>query len=228
MAPKPIKTTVVDTAIGQITDMIVSGRFNMGEKLPSEFELMKELQVSRNSLREAMKMLEVMGVVDIRRGDGTYICNEISPSFLDSIVYSILFERASTLEIVELRQALDEMVMSVAINKITAQELEHLIELIDQMKACLDSGDFSKAASLDFDFHMFLTQCTGNAFIYKIVAGVYKLFAPSMERNLTSIELYAMADTHHLEMVRCLKEKDIASVHSVIDNSLSSWKKGIK
>ena len=64
-------SSIVDKIIDRIVKAISTGQFKVGEKLPSEFELMEELNVGRNSLREAMKILSALGVVAIRRGDGT-------------------------------------------------------------------------------------------------------------------------------------------------------------
>ena len=61
--------TIVDQIINTLTESIIRGDYKSGSKLPSEFELMEELQVSRNSLREAMKILATMGIVEIKRGD---------------------------------------------------------------------------------------------------------------------------------------------------------------
>ncbi len=89
----PIESeTVVKLVIDRITSAIISGQYKIGEKLPSEYELIEELQVSRNSLREAMKILSAMGVVDIKRGDGTYICSQINPNMFDSVIYSLIFK----------------------------------------------------------------------------------------------------------------------------------------
>ena len=111
--------TVVENVLHQIRNAISSGRFRSGDRLPSEFELMEELNVSRNSLREAMKILSAIGIVEIRRGDGTYICKEIKPSFIDSVAYSVLLESSSAEELIEFRQTLDEDVLHLAVRKAT-------------------------------------------------------------------------------------------------------------
>ncbi len=220
--------SVVDQIIEQIRWALTSGRFKRGDKLPSEFALMEELQVSRNSLREAMRVLGTMGVIEVRRGDGTYFCNQIKPSVMDFVVYSMLLEESDACEIVQLRQTLDEDVLSLAIQHCTAADIATLETYITTMHTAFAKGDISAAAKADYDFHLFLAHCAGNRFLEHIVVGVYALFEPSIERNIRTEELFALADRHHQEIVQCLKEKDTAAVPQVVARSLSSWRANIE
>ena len=225
----PIESdTVVERVINQITNMISIGRFRMGQRLPSEYELMEELHVSRNSLREAMKILSALGIVEIKRGDGTYICQGVKPSIFDSVIYSLIMESSTEEEIIELRQTLDEAVLSHAIRKCTQNDIEHLQEMIEQMRAFFAEGSISRAAKLDYQFHMYLSQCSRNSFLTRIVTGVYRLFEGSIEKNIRTEELFAMADQHHQEIVDCLKARDESQIRSVVSNSLSSWRQNIR
>ena len=100
-------SSIVDKIIDRIVKAISTGQFKVGEKLPSEFELMEELNVGRNSLREAMKILSALGVVDIRRGDGTYVCDHIAPTVFNPIIYSIIFQAESDPDMVEFRECME-------------------------------------------------------------------------------------------------------------------------
>ena len=220
--------SVVEKVIHQLTAAISSGRFKLGERLPSEFELMEELNVSRNSLREAMKILSALGVVEIRRGDGTFICSQIKPSVLDSYVYSMMLESSSTEEIVELRQTLDEDVLVLAMRKCTQANIDCLTDYIKQMRYYFSQGELSKAAKADYDFHLYLAGCAHNAFLMRIIQGVYALFEGSIEKNIRTEELFARADQHHQDIVDCLKSKDESKVPDVVKSSLSSWRENVR
>lgn len=220
--------TVVDNVLHQIRNAISSGRFRSGDRLPSEFELMEELNVSRNSLREAMKILSAIGIVEIRRGDGTYICNEVKPSFIDSVAYSVLLESSSAEELIEFRQTLDEDVLHLAVRKASQEDVHRLQEYINQMRAKFTNGEIGAAARLDYEFHQYLAQCTRNHFLERMVLGVYDLFERSIEKNIRTEKLFALADLHHQEMVDCIVQRDESKVDEVIARSLSSWRKDIK
>lgn len=221
-------STVVENVLHQIRNAISSGRFRSGDRLPSEFELMEELNVSRNSLREAMKILSAIGIVEIRRGDGTYICKEIKPSFIDSVAYSVLLESSSAEELIEFRQTLDEDVLHLAVRKATGEDICRLQEYINQMRVKFSNGEIGAAAKLDYQFHQYLAKCTRNQFLERMVLGVYDLFERSIEKNIRTEELFASADQHHQEMVDCIEKRDESKVEEVIARSLSSWRKDIK
>lgn len=232
MAPvrrmEPIKTeSVTDKVVNALTNAIADGRFKLGEKLPSEFELMEELGVSRNSLREAIKILSALGIVEIRRGEGTYICSHIKPTALDSIVYGILLENSSGDEILELRKILDEDVLMLAMHKCTEENYKQLREYIQQMHDAFAVGDVHTAAEADYNFHIYLAHCTKNALLIRIVEGVYSFFASSIEKNIATEELFGQAAAHHQEILDCLLSKAESKVPEIIGHSLSSWQQNL-
>lgn len=220
--------TVVSKVIDRITSAISAGQFKAGQKLPSEYELIEELQVSRNSLREAMKILSAMGIVDIRRGDGTYICSQVNPNLFDSIVYSLIFESSTDEEIIELRQTLDEATLKLALKKRTPEDIERLEKYIEGMRFYFKNGEISKAARLDYEFHIYLSDVCKNQFLARIVKGVYQLFEQSIEKNIRTEELFAKADEYHQNIVDCLKDRDFSRIEAVVERSLSSWKQNVK
>src|SRR5690554_2813919 len=94
MLKKIDNKTVVEKIVEQITEAIISKQLKPGDKIPTELELIERFGVGRNSVREAIKMLSAQGVLEIRRGDGTYIAKEIYPSVIDSLVYSLILEQS--------------------------------------------------------------------------------------------------------------------------------------
>ena len=220
--------TVVQKIINRITMAIHDGRFRLGSKLPSEFELMEELHVSRNSLREAMKILSTMGIVEIKRGDGTYICDQVKPSLFDSVIYDLILVSSSNEEIIELRQTLDEAVLRLAMKKCTEDDIAQLEQFITKMRYHFNNGEISKAAKLDYGFHLYLTDCCKNTFFSRIIKGVYALFENSIEKNIRTEELFAKADEHHQDIVDCLKNQAYDKIEATIAKSLSSWRQNVK
>ena len=99
-----IKRELLSTvAIKEIQNLISTGKFKPGEKLPSQDELAAELGVSRTALREALKQLALMGVVDIEQGKGTFISTSQPSALLKSLSPTILMDQATTFELLEAR-----------------------------------------------------------------------------------------------------------------------------
>ncbi len=226
---KPLNSkSVVDKVIEVIIDAVSSGKYPIGSKLPNEYVLIEELKVSRNSLREAMKTLVSMGIVEIKRGDGTYVCSQMNPSALDTLIYGMIFDMSSSTDLVELREVLDQAIIRLAIQKATPDDIEELQLNINRFRQCIRMKDLHGAGRLDYEFHLKLTSVVNNVFLNRIVRGVYQLFVDSIERNIIVEQNFAFADEFHQQILNCVKDKAYDRVEKVVADSLSSWKNNLK
>lgn len=223
---KPIhRENVVDKVTKRIMDAILEGKFKAGEKLPNEYELIEELQVSRNSLREAMKILSAMGIVDICIGDGTYICSEIRPSVIDPVIYGLICNVKSYNGLLECRQAIDESILMQAMRKITPEEIAALRENIEQTGQAIRKGDFDLLEELDLKFHYMLIDSCKNPYYIRLMRGIYGVFehyiigAISEDRNTGGA--HSQVARYHENMLRCVEEKDIMGIEEAVRLSLS-------
>jgi GntR family transcriptional repressor for pyruvate dehydrogenase complex len=220
--------SVVEMTISSIIDAIADGTYKSGQKLPNEYELISELQISRNSLREAMRVLSTVGVVEIKRGDGTYVCNQVNPSIIDNLIYGMVFDASSTEELIELRQSLDEVVLKLAIEKAEDEDIEELQKLIDKMQTECKLGNLEEAAKADYDFHIKLVDISSNTFLTRIVKGVYRLFIRSIQENISTEEEFASAVLYHKQLLNLVINRDKEKISDVVAASLESWQYHIK
>lgn len=222
---KPIgKETIVNQIINEIIDSIVNGIYKAGMKLPNEFELIEQMQVSRNSLREAMKVLAAMGIVEIKRGDGTYVCSQINPTMFDKVVYSMIYDASSSDELLELRQVLDEATVQLVIEKITPEEIESLQKNIEEMREAIHNEDVELMKKNDLEFHLMMIEDCKNIFFIRIMKGVYSIFEKSIWENVTTEKVDSRAADYHQRMLDCIKNKNYEEVHQVVIDSLSTWR----
>ncbi|MBN2509019.1 MAG: FadR family transcriptional regulator [Spirochaetales bacterium] len=148
-----LKTHSIDI-IETILKGIKDGRFPKGKRLPAERELARELEVSRASLREALKILEVIGILETRRGGGSYIGKEINLFPLLSILSPFLFYwDGYEIELVELRILLELIAVEEAAKNINWETARYLREPVRQLRAAVEHNDSSLSASADIDFH---------------------------------------------------------------------------
>lgn len=218
------KKSVVDVIIDTLVTDIADGRYPPGAKLPNEYELISEFDVSRNSLREAIKIMSAMGIVEIRRGDGTYVCEQTAPSALDKVVYSLLSCMSSDEELIELRIILDESTLRMAIEKSTPEEVANLEANIREMRRAIDGQDMERAEELDYQFHTDMIASCKNVLFTRMVSGVYTIFRNSIGRTIHQDSVFSKAPEVHQEMLDCIRNKDYGSVHNVIVRSLESWR----
>ena len=128
--------SVTDSVIEKIRDLIVTGQIQPGDRLPPEQELATRLSVSRSSLREAVRALSQANVLDVRRGDGTYVTSLEPQLLLSGMSFVVDLMSDSTLvEVFEVRRLLEPAATALAAQRITRSHLKHLYWTFGQMLA---------------------------------------------------------------------------------------------
>ena len=152
---------LTDEAIEKIKSMIVSGTLRAGDRLPREADLAADLGLSRSSLREAVKALSLMNILDVRRGDGTYVTSLQPPLLLEALSFIVDFHRDGTvLEFLEVRRILEPEAAAMAAERISAAEVAGLRELLDSLGPDPEVEDL---VANDLEFHRRISACSGNS-----------------------------------------------------------------
>ena len=168
---EPINSgSVVEKIIDSISDLIIEKKFKSGEKIPNEYQIASQLNVSRTSVREALKILNAFGVLEIKRGNGTYISNKIKSSKLDSLSYSLIMDDSTKQDVVDLRVMLDLGIYYLLITRIKDEDILTLENNIKEQEEFVKSKYFNeeKYIDLDIDFHLSIAKITKNVLIEKI------------------------------------------------------------
>ncbi|MFT8315616.1 MAG: FadR/GntR family transcriptional regulator [Clostridium sp.] len=169
----PIKNTkVYEQVIIQIKDMIAKGILKKGDKLPSERELVDKLGVSRTSIREALRALEIIGLVESRQGEGNFIRDNFENSLFEPLSVMFMLQKSSTLEIHQVRVMIETETASLAAKNIKDKDIEVLQGFIDKLK---NSKDELERSISDKNFHYKIAECSGNFLINNILRSVSSL-----------------------------------------------------
>jgi GntR family transcriptional repressor for pyruvate dehydrogenase complex len=151
---------VTDEAIEKIKGMIVSGEMRPGDRLPREADLAERLGLSRNSLREAVKALSLIRVLDVRQGDGTYVTSLEPNLLLDAMSFVVDFHRDDTvLEFFEVRRILEPSATALAAQRMTDQDVEGLRALLAELG---DAPSIDALVANDLEFHRRIAAGSGN------------------------------------------------------------------
>lgn len=146
---------------------IKEGRLKPGDKLPSERELVKKLDVSRSSVREAIKSLTIMGYLETIKRKGTFICEKYTKNkYANSQLNSIL-NRAPIFDLMEVRVFLEEKFISLAIKRAVDEDIEKLNKALEKMKT--PSHDIDNFFEGDLEFHFALAEATHNIVIIELM-----------------------------------------------------------
>ncbi len=158
---------LTDEAIDKIKQMITSGRVRPGEKLPREADLAAELGLSRNSLREAVKALSLINVLDVRQGDGTYATSLAPSLLLEALSFIVDFHRDDTvLEFLEVRRILEPAATAMAAIRMPDEDRIELGKMLDAASADWQVEDFVAA---DLEFHRRIAVGSRNAVLASLV-----------------------------------------------------------
>jgi len=174
----PLKSSRLSDAIGeQIRTRLATGDLRPGDKLPSERELANQLNVSRNAVREALRMLEMSGVVKLQKGaKGGAFIGDGNAEVLATGLKDLLNLRGLTIEqLTESRIWLAEIVVRVACERATERDLDLLEANIDEAERCFARGDLDGKLACQIEFHNILARATGNPVLIIIIASTMDL-----------------------------------------------------
>lgn len=158
---------VTDEAIEKIKAMIVSGELAPGDRLPPEKELSDRLGLSRNSMREAVKALEVIRVLDVRRGDGTYVTSLEPHLLLEAISFVVdMHDDDSLLEIFAVRRMLESQATGLAATLGDPSDVQSLTE---ELEGIDDTVSIDDLVAHDIRFHQQIVQMAGNAYLASLI-----------------------------------------------------------
>jgi GntR family transcriptional repressor for pyruvate dehydrogenase complex len=161
---------VTDDAVSRIRELIISGELQPGDQLPQETLLADELGISRNSMREAVRVLEQMRVLTVRHGSGTYV-SSLEPSvLLDGISFAVEMMRDHTLlEVLEVRQLLEPAATRLAVQRMTPAKLEIIRQAFEMHSEQKTIEDLVRC---DLEFHSAIIRSTDNETLFSILDGL--------------------------------------------------------
>jgi DNA-binding FadR family transcriptional regulator len=197
---------VTDSAIDKIKEMIVSGELRPGDRLPKEADLADRLGLSRNSLREAVKALSVIRVLDVRQGDGTYVTSLEPQLLLDALTFVVDFHRDDTvLEFLEVRRILEPAATAMAARLMTDGDVAKLRAVLDELG---DEPTIEALVANDLEFHRQIAAGSGNNVLCSLIES---LSGPTTRariwRGLTQEGAVAKTREQHVAILEAISSR---------------------
>lgn len=146
---------------------IAEGEYAVGEKLPTEQEICEEFDVGRSSAREAVRMLQAKGYVEVRRGSGTYVVSAVGMNS-DSISSWLLDNSESLRDYMDVRLAIEVLASRLFIKRLTPQKLADLEKALHEFNEAVASGDTARMTLMDGQFHKVIVDGTENELLMSI------------------------------------------------------------
>lgn len=207
---KPIRQTrMLDEIIDQIKQNIANGQLSKGDRLPSERQMEQIFGVSRTTIREAIKSLELMGLVECIQGDGNYIAKSMDNSLTQPLSLMFLLEHGTLAQVQQLRSAMELSTAKAAAKVIQPQQLQKLESICTEMEQNLPE---SELAQIDKRFHYEIAQIAGNPLIIVLLNAIESLIVEEIvdvrESMLQQPGSLDRIKSQHRDILNALKSGD--------------------
>ena len=216
---EPIRReTVMDTVARRIETLVRSGELKSGDRLPPEPELARILNVSRSSLREALKGLHFLGLLKARPGDGTYIQSSLSRVLNQHFQWMLLLREVDHLEIYELRRMIEPEAAAMAARRATKDDLDRMATALEAMRDDLHKPGLFHIH--DIEFHEAFMQASGNVALRTTMRMLYHA---TTEARLRALPLITDMDKHfarHERMFRHIYNREPALARKAVLDDL--------
>lgn len=199
---------ISEVIISQIRQLIHSGELTAGARLPSERELCTQFGVSRVTVREALRVLESNGLVEIRVGahGGAFVTTPTSEHVSEGITDLLALSGLSAVEVTEARQLIDLGIIKLVCERASAEDIEDLFELCAVAEDALASGNYS--VELSTRFHVRLAEAAHNGAISMVVQSFREPILMSLERAHQVVPMGARGVQEHRALVEAIRDRD--------------------
>lgn len=177
------RSTLYENVLQQILNAVKKGKWKPGEKIPGELALAEQFQVSRNCIREALKALSILKILEARSGQGTFVSEEALRQITNQELTEHLSENVSIIELMEIRILLETQLIRWAIERGTEEEFEKLKSIIEEER---QFGRELSESSLQprAEFHRVLAEISGNSLAVKFLNSIRSEFDAQRKRYL--------------------------------------------
>jgi GntR family transcriptional repressor for pyruvate dehydrogenase complex len=233
---KPVKTRkIYEEVIEQIKQLIVVGELQPGDKLLSERELSEKLNVSRASIREAFSALEIMGIITIRPGEGSFVRQVSFEGMLEPLSFLLHVNVDDAMNLLEVRKMLEVEIAALAANRATPENIEEMRNALHRMVDEVNDGEVGDKA--DAEFHYAILKAAHNPILIKLMSAVSDLMNSTyrfsrqkifMEGNMQKVlydshcSIFQAIEQKKPKLARKMMEKHL----TMVEESLAQLKRG--
>ncbi|MCI8417114.1 MAG: FadR family transcriptional regulator [Lachnospiraceae bacterium] len=222
MSIKPIKkVNVSEQVFEQMKGLLTKGEWKPGEKLPSENELAEKFGVSRITIRQALQKLNVLGLLETRLGEGSFV-REIEPGdSMNALLPAVLFNRDMLMQVEEFREIVEVESVKLAAERASAEDIASLRQILQRMEKC--QGNPKKFGAADLEFHMKLGEMTQNDLVVKTEGILQSTLQEAMEDIVEGVG-YAPGIHYHGQLIEAMEQHDGRRAASIMKEHLSNNK----
>lgn len=205
---KPVeKKKAYEDIVRQIRTLIEEGKLKRNDHLPSERDLSETFGVSRTTVREAIRTLESMRLLQSRQGDGTYVLASNEEALVQPLAAALFHEKDDILDIFYIRKVIEPYVAQLAAKNATAEEVGELEEVLKRQSECLEKRE--NFIETDSAFHNLLAKAAKNRVMERLLMAIVDLLKESREKFLGDDDRRARRSLEgHMKVLSAIKKGD--------------------
>jgi GntR family transcriptional repressor for pyruvate dehydrogenase complex len=211
--------SVAQEVVERIKQSLIQGDLKPGDYLPSENAMTVSLGVGKSSVREAIKMLQAIGVLETRRGQGVIIRKEPGNSLADPLAFGMILARGMTHDVLEFRRMFEPCYTLQAMQKATPADDQKIAEAIEAMELAIEMGE--QTAHHDAEFHRVILYASRNPMTIRVGETLIELIEAALATSMKTLPNQALND--HKSIYEGFKARDEDKVIKAIARSSQSW-----
>ncbi len=224
------RDNVADAIYDALYQKIASGQWAEGDKIPNEFVLCEELGVSRVSVRSAIQRFVALGMLEVKRGDGTYVKNFSLQEYLQQAVPFII-RSEDRQDMIEFREALESKAVRMAVELHNEEEIEELIRLFHVSNDAFKRCDLAAYVALDMDFHRYLCAMSHNKILVTMWDAFVRPLSETVRYTASNVITSGVdVEDHHLLIALAIRERNVEkalhNLHIVLEGVLAPRMEG--
>lgn len=204
----------------RLMGVFTGGQIAPGTRLPSERSLAASLGVGRSAIREALAALEILGIVIVRPGSGTYLRGGASELLPRTLSWGLMLGEPRTRELIELRSGLELQAAELAAGRITDEALDRMARYVETMNR--STSDFEAFKEADSAFHREIALASGNTVLDDMLQSIRSLLRIWMDRGLRDQMHAAEAAREHARVFEALKARDPQAAREVMRDHMAT------
>jgi GntR family transcriptional repressor for pyruvate dehydrogenase complex len=204
---EPIKKVKLNDAIIKRLIALIQKDLSDGDKLPSEKELLEHLHIGRSSLREALRAVETMGLIEVRAGAGSFVTKSRGSFYRKPIELGLFAHDHTIKDMIQARYIIEVAIVDLVVQNVTDAQLDEMERAVGMMEEAMPPN-LDQILSADVRFHELLNAATGNSVLHELVSLVYHIVRNVRTEYFSVPEHYAVSAKYHRNILEALKRRD--------------------
>jgi GntR family transcriptional repressor for pyruvate dehydrogenase complex len=213
------KTRASEDVIRQIADLIRNGRLNKGDQLPAERELCESFQVSRSTVREAIRSLESLGLIKSKQGNGTYVLVSGDRVGVSQLAAGLMTDKDELFDIFGVRKIIEPSIAQLAAKFANPEDIRELEGILERQRLEVAAGIYTPET--DTAFHLTLARIANNRVLNRLLQAIFDLLHDIHGEWLTTSSRAAKSLEGHAEILDAIMSEDCAAARNAMLNHLN-------